>query len=511
MKYKITIVSIWFLFALCTHALAAGEDCSNATIAIQGTNSVTTSTSGSYWYTYTMTASDKLEITSDSDLQLKVYTNNCELLWYAASGYHGNLGTSELHQGDIIYIEWILINGNDFDWVLTEKPIEQGDICSQGIEAIEGNLSTPYINNELVWYKHEMTKDGSIEINSSTELSLSLYINGCDANSPYASGYGFYTYHDLKEGDVVNISWEIQSGGEFNWSIRELGTQVGNNCEIPDMAVLGSNTLPSGLNTYYWYSYEVRNDRNLIIQANTERIVTVFNECNRDYLPDYIAEGTDSIVITDLEQGDQIFIRWPTDKDNSLSWQLSEENNVPVIEDQAFTILEDNLDNNQVGLIVAEDPDDDEIHYSFVEKNELFTIDQITGELIISNNGNLRFDLDAVLTFEVEAKDDFGGSSKALITINLIKSEINEVTSIDKVIKDDLRLYPNPSESIITLNFESAEKRVVFVIDSNGKTVITINSISPQLNVNIVSLNKGIYQIGYFENNQWVQSRFVKK
>ncbi|MEQ8414981.1 MAG: cadherin domain-containing protein [Imperialibacter sp.] len=95
-------------------------------------------------------------------------------------------------------------------------------------------------------------------------------------------------------------------------------------------------------------------------------------------------------------------------------------NGVPVIEAQSFTIDENRSNSEVIGLIAASDPDDDILTYSITAGNtgDAFTLNGVNS-LYAHNSTALDYETNPVFNLTVEVSDGRGGTSSAIVTVNL--------------------------------------------------------------------------------------------
>jgi hypothetical protein len=67
-------------------------------------------------------------------------------------------------------------------------------------------------------------------------------------------------------------------------------------------------------------------------------------------------------------------------------------------------------------------------------------------------------------------------------------------------------LYPNPNNGNFTI--ETAEKQTVQIFDINGRIVLT-QTISGKTNIDVSSLNEGIYNISFINEELILNKRLV--
>lgn len=99
---------------------------------------------------------------------------------------------------------------------------------------------------------------------------------------------------------------------------------------------------------------------------------------------------------------------------------------------------------------------------------------------------------------------------KSLFT-NTMETSTDTIEKKEEIkVEFSTKLYPNPGESIINLEFSTSFVGSIFILDNTGKTILqkTINNSSIQIDINF--LTNGIYYI-YIENEKYKHvEKFVK-
>ncbi|MGD1947168.1 MAG: cadherin domain-containing protein [Croceivirga sp.] len=104
-----------------------------------------------------------------------------------------------------------------------------------------------------------------------------------------------------------------------------------------------------------------------------------------------------------------------------------DENDLPVIDLQSFTVAEDIDDSVIIGTLVATDQDNDVISFSITsDPDDLFEITQ-SGELSLQTGKSLDFETSTLHSVMVAVSDDIGTSGSPAITINV--TDVDETTS----------------------------------------------------------------------------------
>jgi len=112
--------------------------------------------------------------------------------------------------------------------------------------------------------------------------------------------------------------------------------------------------------------------------------------------------------------------------------------------------------------------------------------------------------------FTIKAKDAAGNStnfSNALSVITL------EASGLSIVQKGFVSLYPNPASDELSIDFGAkVEKATLSILDLQGRTVMAKTFANTQVdNLDISSLNSGIYFVKMVNGNKVLNNKFVKK
>ncbi len=104
----------------------------------------------------------------------------------------------------------------------------------------------------------------------------------------------------------------------------------------------------------------------------------------------------------------------------------------------------------------------------------------------------------------MEAEDSSGNTSVCSFQL-----AVNTTLSISEVnFENNLRVFPNPSSNIVTIQSDLYELKNLQVIDVTGKIIILKESINSKKNViNIADLENGVY---FLKVNNTVLKRIIK-
>lgn len=106
----------------------------------------------------------------------------------------------------------------------------------------------------------------------------------------------------------------------------------------------------------------------------------------------------------------------------TITIDLNDINEAPVVNDQAFVIDENSAINTSVGFVSADDEDDmDTLNYSIISGNDAggFAINDTTGEITVADDSVLDFETTPVFILIIQVEDGDGLTDTAQITINL--------------------------------------------------------------------------------------------
>lgn len=81
------------------------------------------------------------------------------------------------------------------------------------------------------------------------------------------------------------------------------------------------------------------------------------------------------------------------------------------------------------------------------------------------------------------------------IAISILGLNTNQPSNIKNIDKMGLMVYPNPAKELLNISTNSLNIEKVGLIDMTGKTVISQDSQSSSVSINISGLCKGIYTV----------------
>ncbi|TLX76395.1 T9SS type A sorting domain-containing protein [Labilibacter sediminis] len=81
----------------------------------------------------------------------------------------------------------------------------------------------------------------------------------------------------------------------------------------------------------------------------------------------------------------------------------------------------------------------------------------------------------------------------------------------DKIETNDLKIYPNPTTNIITVDYTKGNKASIKIYDTTGKVVVSKVNLQPNNQVDLSALSKGVYIVELVTDVQTSISKVIKK
>ncbi len=165
-----------------------------------------------------------------------------------------------------------------------------------------------------------------------------------------------------------------------------------------------------------------------------------------------------------------------------------------------------------VGAISADDPDGDPLSFSIISGNtdDTFTINTTSGEITVSNEAGLDFEVNPVFNLVLEADDGQGGMTNAAIIINL-----NDIDENPLGIEDEIKvlIYPNPIVSSFYIetkeHFDDDAYPVIYSINGREIPLKLQKLSSSKFQVFLPSITSGIYLLRIEDRKQSKTNRMI--
>lgn len=235
-----------------------------------------------------------------------------------------------------------------------------------------------------------------------------------DFDSVYVSNPPELGSYEFIEGSIMNFSPTINIQGFYVVENELVGEEVG--------TVIASD--PDTNQTLTYSIISGNTDNTFQINSSTG-ILTI----NNNEILNFEENPVFYLTVNVQDNGPGNLIAQAT-----ITVYLMDVNEAPEILDQFFSLEENSSYNQQVGYVLANDPDiGQEIVYSILSGNidDAFIIDENSGELTINNVSPLNYELNPEFGLTVQVQENGAGfiSSEALITVSLV--DVNEAPEIE--------------------------------------------------------------------------------
>lgn len=322
----------WYVFSggnfdwtLTESDVVIGEDCNNAALASTGINNVPATTINEYWYEYTATQDGKIKINTSDNSNVTIYSgSNCSLLVNEVSGYN-QIEFKQVLTDETYHIRWILNNGGDFDWTLTESLLEPGDTCEDPVEAVLGSNTS---GATKFWYQFTAPSAGNYIISSVGTTTIDTYLkvfSDCsetliDKNDDFED-YQSQVKLSLTSGQVIYILWEdTYSPYGFDWTLTKAS---GDDCNSAVLANAGTNTIPATANEEFWYEYTATRDGKIQINSTSGNGIYIYSGADCASLSLETIGGR-NFSFTGATNGVTYYIQWIDYPEGNFEWTLTE-------------------------------------------------------------------------------------------------------------------------------------------------------------------------------------------
>jgi len=85
------------------------------------------------------------------------------------------------------------------------------------------------------------------------------------------------------------------------------------------------------------------------------------------------------------------------------------------------------------------------------------------------------------------------------------------ITKINNVLSENIKIYPNPVGDILNISFENLENSVINITDIYGRKIYEQNIYESQNAIDVYSFQNGIYILTIRNNSGFVRTlKFVK-
>ena len=157
------------------------------------------------------------------------------------------------------------------------------------------------------------------------------------------------------------------------------------------------------------------------------------------------------------------------------------EQKAPTVEDATFTVDENSESETQVGIITANDPENEALTFAIAsgnldldnDTNLAFAIDSSTGVITVNDRDDLDFETTSTFNLEVTATDNGGLSNTGNITIDVndIPSVVFETEANNGIFALNQGEPSNIKFSLVNNETENVNEIGLFVVDDEGGNI----------------------------------------
>ncbi len=172
-----------------------------------------------------------------------------------------------------------------------------------------------------------------------------------------------------------------------------------------------------------------------------------------------------------------------------ISVNVTDSNQPPQISNQAFSIAENSPNGQQVGTVVATDPDAGQsLTYSIISGNTglAFAINTITGTLSVNYSGSLNYELISTFELVVRVQDNGPGTlySQAIVTISLIDVNENPELLNQTFSINENSVNGQQVGTVVATDPDAGQTLTYSIINGNSDNAFAINANTGVLSVN---------------------------
>ncbi|MBK7172698.1 MAG: cadherin domain-containing protein [Bacteroidales bacterium] len=178
-----------------------------------------------------------------------------------------------------------------------------------------------------------------------------------------------------------------------------------------------------------------------------------------------------------------------------ITINLLDQNEAPVLEDETFIIVENTPGGILIGTLIANDPDQNQVlTYTILSGNteNAFAIDAFSGELTISNENAINFEVNPAFNLIIQVQDNGTGllADNAAITIAI--NDLNENPVADDQVFSILEFSANGTEvgTILASDPDNGQSLVFAITSGNSNNAFQVNPATGLISVaNSIALN----------------------
>ncbi len=172
----------------------------------------------------------------------------------------------------------------------------------------------------------------------------------------------------------------------------------------------------------------------------------------------------------------------PSPDKGSYEWMdNSGTNNPPQINAQTFSVAENTANGQQVGTVIATDPDAGQtLTYTILSgnTNNAFQIGSSTGVLTVNNSTALNYETTPTFTLVVKVQDNGNGSLSAQANVTVTLTDVNEPPQINPQTFNIVEFTPNGQQvgQVIATDPDNGQTISFVILSGNTSNAFALNS-----------------------------------
>ena len=339
----------------------------------------------------------------------------------------------------------------------------EGDTLSYSIES--GNTGGVFAIDSS---SGQITVVGTLDRETTPSYSLSVQVTEVsDGGTTGLKNTGTITINvtDINESPVIS---------DQTFSIAE---NASNNASVGTVAASD----PEG--DTLSYSIESGNTGDVFAIDSSSGQITVVGTLDRETTPSYSL----SVQVTEVSDGGTTGLK----NTGTITINVTDINESPVISDQTFSIAENASNNASVGTVAASDPEGDTLSYSIESGNtgDVFAIDSSSGQITVV--GTLDRETTPSYSLSVQVTEVSDGGTTGLKNTGTITINVTDINESPVISDQTFSLAENasnnasvgtvaasdPEGDTLSYSIESGNTGDVFAIDSSSGQITVVGTL----------------------------------
>ncbi|MFT5148906.1 MAG: hypothetical protein ACI86P_001590, partial [Flavobacteriales bacterium] len=101
--------------------------------------------------------------------------------------------------------------------------------------------------------------------------------------------------------------------------------------------------------------------------------------------------------------------------------------------------------------------------------------------------------------------------SSMLAPVDAVMESVEELKSFSQFSEDNVKIYPNPTNSMINIEIIEGAYDEVSVFSMTGQLIYFGNNITDKIMVDVSEFSAGMYFVRFVSNGQATTKRFIKQ